>query len=484
MTTITSATQESLGGVLQRITESLDIPDELHDDAVLKYEGVGEWLAAEDSELFKYEPKIFPQGSFRLGTVVRPINRSGAYDIDLVCQLGIPKEATTQKELKAKVGRRLKLSTELAKITTPSRRCWTLDWSLLFHMDVLPSIPNREAPPTGILLTDTELVLWQKSNPIRYAEWFKERMRTVLLEKLAALAKSRGADVADVPEWQVKTPLQRAVQVLKRHRDVAFATEESNRPVSIIITTLAAQAYKNQTDVVDALISIAEEMPRYIRNEGGKYIVENPAEPGENFADKWNEDPKRRDAFFRWLAAVRSDFGALSHASDLKKSYPLLERSLGRDVTASAIGVVEERLQKSGALAPALVPVPKLDDARHAQQPLWRIADTHSARLKGAVYRKQGGKWLWDLADRPVPKHLSLWFDLRTNVPQPFDVYWQVVNTGAEARSESGLRGKIFRDGVGRWESTLYRGTHWIEAFVVKNGVCVARTGRRYVKIL
>jgi hypothetical protein len=177
MSTLTTGDQESLTGILQGITESLDIPDDLHDDAVLKYEGVGEWLAADDSELLKYAPQIFPQGSFRLGTVVRPLNRKGAYDIDLVCQLGIAKDATSQKELKAMVGRRLKRSDELAPITTPSRRCWTVEWSSLFHMDVLPSIRNDDAVPNGILLTDTELVRWQKSNPIRYAEWFKDRMR-------------------------------------------------------------------------------------------------------------------------------------------------------------------------------------------------------------------------------------------------------------------------------------------------------------------
>jgi hypothetical protein len=108
-----------------------------------------------------------------------------------------------------------------------------------------------------------------RAHPIRYAEWFKDRMRVILREKIAALAKSRGADIAEVPEWQVKTPLQRAVQVLKRHRDVAFASDESLRPVSIIITTLAAQAYKNQTDLVDALISIVEEMPRISAMKAG-----------------------------------------------------------------------------------------------------------------------------------------------------------------------------------------------------------------------
>ena len=34
-----------------------------------------------------------------------------------------------------------------------------------------------------------------------------------------------------------------------------------------------------------------------------------------------------------------------------------------------------------------------------------------------------------------------------------------------------------------RWESTQYRGTHWVEAYVVKAGSCVAKSGKFYVKI-
>jgi hypothetical protein len=63
------------------------------------------------------------------------------------------------------------------------------------------------------------------------------------------LAEALKANIEDVPEWRVKTPLQRAVQLLKRHRDVYFAGDYENRPISIIITTLAAHAYKNQENV-------------------------------------------------------------------------------------------------------------------------------------------------------------------------------------------------------------------------------------------
>lgn len=74
-----------LSSILQKISDNLDIPGYAYEDATLKYEDVAEHLAAEDSDLFSYEPSIYVQGSFRLGTMVQPCGREDEYDIDLVC---------------------------------------------------------------------------------------------------------------------------------------------------------------------------------------------------------------------------------------------------------------------------------------------------------------------------------------------------------------------------------------------------------------
>src|SRR5208283_4070186 len=99
--------KDKLAEILSKSASELDIPDHVYEDAVLKYEDVGAWLAEEDSELNSYSPEIYPQGSFSLGTVVRPIDRYD-YDIDLVCTLNLTKDQTTQKDLKKRVGERLK----------------------------------------------------------------------------------------------------------------------------------------------------------------------------------------------------------------------------------------------------------------------------------------------------------------------------------------------------------------------------------------
>jgi hypothetical protein len=88
-----------------------------------------------------------------------------------------------------------------------------------------------------------------------------------------------------------------------------------------------------------------------------------------------------------------------------------------------------------------------------------------------------------------LSKHYSLRFKAKTNILWPYKVYWQVVNTDEEARAANCLRGGFYdgiieKGGRVRKESTLYRGIHWIECFIVKNGVCVARSGEFMVKIV
>lgn len=485
--------KQKLGDLLIRMASVLDIPDHVYEDATLKYEDVGTWLAAEDSELKDYTPEIYPQGSFRLGTVVRPISRLDEYDIDLVCLLDIAKEKTTQKNLKKMVGDRLAKRDDLQKILTPSRRCWILEFPPQaqmprFHMDVLPAIPNQDRPPTGILLTDSELTLWQKSNPKAFSEWFYDRMKVVFQAKRASLAESIQASVEDVPDWQVKTPLQVAIQVLKRHRDIHFQNDADNKPVSIIITTLTAHAYRNQPDMYDAFTDIVRDMPRFVENRNGRWWVGNPVDPDENFADKWNEYPERQSAFVKWLEKVRRDFATVGQKQNLSEAIDFLTPTIGApimDKVASDLGI--KRVSSLVPVATSSIQVPAIGDTRHCLAPAWPVRPQYKAKISASVYLKRGGKKLWPLTERPVPKKIWLRFAVTTNTPMPYDVRWQVVNTGKEATDAQQLRGIFYEgDGPGNtvlWETTAYKGTHWVESFIIKNESCVARSGRKNVSV-
>jgi hypothetical protein len=486
---MSTGTSLSYSDFLRYIAETLDIPDHLYEDATVKYQDIGSWLAEEDSELKKYDPEIYPQGSFKLGTMIRPITNNDEYDIDLVCHLKIKKESITQKDLKALVGSRLKKRNDIKDILEEKRRCWLLDYPQNFHMDVLPAIPNEHKLPNGILLTDTELVAWQKSNPLNYSEWFYGRMLKVFQERKAYLAESANMNVEDIPEWQVKTPLQRSIQLLKRHRDVYFSEKQDVKPVSIIITTLAGHSYSSQTDIYDAIVYILENMPSHIIKHNSRWYVLNPTDTEENFADKWNEDSKLVEAFWGWHQKATDDFNAIRTFTSIEEASERLKPILG----STTMALVNKRAtsEQSTSYLPETVglSVPSLGQFNHCQFPKWPLnINSYKAYIKGSVHiKKFFKKKLWPLSDRAVPKNVHLKFEVSTNAPKPYEVHWQIVNTGPEAEAKNDLRGDFYNsDGAGgivRWEHTSYSGTHWVEAFIVKDGVCVARSNRKYIKV-
>ena len=103
-----------------------------------------------------------------------------------------------------------------------------------------------------------------------------------------------------------------------------------------------------------------------------------------------------------------------------------------------------------------------------------------SPTISGNGFRPQS---FYDFIQRygAVPKRLKLKFQATSNVPGPVQYWWKVRNFYEEARaanSGKGLRGEIKQgesNGINT-ESTLYKGTHYVECYIIKDGVCVAKT--------
>ena len=313
---MTRFSSQALHELLGTGISQLDITPPERRLAVARYTAVARSLAGHwDTD--PYDGLVYPQGSMRLGTITRNYHRDDEIDIDLVARRDQPKQSISQAELKADTGLGLEKFVLSEPEGTPSldegKRCWTLHYSG-FHLDVLPALPNTDTDSgSAIIITDTELVRWQFSNPIAYADWFHAVMAKEIEEKLKVLAKRM--DIAQVPDWQVKTTLQQTVQALKRHRDIYFTGALDQRPASIIITTLAAHAYRGSGgDLYEVLDDITDRMPGFVRLDGQRYIVANPVETRENFADRWHGKPDRAEAFFRWIEQAKADFDGLAHA--------------------------------------------------------------------------------------------------------------------------------------------------------------------------
>ncbi|TFI44817.1 nucleotidyltransferase [Rhodococcus sp. 1R11] len=374
MTILADTREAQVSQLLGTTIEHLDITDAAFKAAESCYLHLGEHLAQANAQ-------VFVQGSFMLGTVVRPHNRTGEYDLDLVTQLDVAKTSITQKDLKEKVGALLAdyrkdhdsdICESPAELSE-GRRSWCLHYGK-FHMDVLPAIPDADSrSETAIELTDRNLWNWQKSDPLGYVLWFREQCAKQFEEQRAILASAYGS-VDAVPKHRVRTPLHRVVQILKRHRDMYFADDLDHRPPSSLITTLAAKGYEGETDLTDATIKAVQRMPRHIDERNGRYWVENPACAGENFADKWNEYEDRRMKFHAWRAAVERDLRDLLRLTD------------------GAVAL-HQRMAKSFGDAPV----------QNAQKTIGER--TNNARKNGQVHFATGGLLTTTTTTTPVREH-------------------------------------------------------------------------------
>ena len=357
---------------LEEVASEIDIPPGKYQDAVDRYQAVGRWLEEGEYQGCSGKLSIYPQGSFRLGTVVRPI-RDGieaSYDIDLVCEIPLRKDQSMPQAIKSMVGDRLRENGIYRKmLDSEGRRCWTLEYAeqdgVSFHLDVLPAVLD------GFGLLSTALAItnkngsaysWSASDPRGYGVWFDEKnsaafTRAVVEQKqnIQRRASLIYASIDKVPDQLVRTSLQRSIQIMKRHRDLCF--NDHNRidyaPISIIVTTLATHLFGNEADVYSALSGIVGKLRAHAalvegkaidrslvekgliqRRSDGTWYIGNPVNPTENFADRWHEDnDARARAFFAWVDSLQNDLlNILSEANPR-----LLKEQLGRTLGAAVV---------------------------------------------------------------------------------------------------------------------------------------------------
>ena len=382
--------KQQFNEILQFLGETLDITKTQFEAAVRSYNAVGEWLSRPDSQLSPYRPEILAQGSFLLGTMIQSINPSDDLDIDLVCKLIGKRVEWTQFDVKKIVGDELKKHGVYQRLLEipDGRRCWTLGYREesghsqdKYHMDILPSVVDHgyqilmekafsfggmeDVDELAIRITDknrddyysqTIHQEWLKSNPFGYGKWFFQRAN-LNISKGILLSES----VKPVPNYrEEKLPLQRIVQILKRHRDLMF-NGDVDKPISIIITTLATRAYMGEQDIVTGLTNVVRDMPQYIgerfSSDFGRIIkwIENPVNPEENFADKWPEHQIREENFYKWHSQVSKDLADFANkiGTGLNQLQESFSKSFGSEIadkTFEKYGISMRRRREEGSL--------------------------------------------------------------------------------------------------------------------------------------
>ena len=358
-----------LDDLLQRICAKLEITPTQYQVAEERYRAVGSWLDAEGSRLHAFRPEIYPQGSVLIATTVRPMGRD-EYDVDLVCELQFDWRRLARPELLLDaVEARMKENETYRSMIERRKRCVCLRYRGAFHLDILPACPDPASGPTCLVVPDRRLHTFVPSNPKGFAIWFEDRARALDMMLTKRLQPFPGQQPNEL-----KPPLKRAVQLLKRWRDIYYAGIDDLAPISIVLTTLAGSFYAGQGTSAEALSGILEgvvaALPRH-----GRLVVMNPSNSKEDLSERWGEKPHRYEAFVDGIIALRDEWLEVMGSARLSDVSTRLEKLFGEEITKAAVRGQVELIEKArgdqvlatqrglgtfgAATAPAFVPVRK-----------------------------------------------------------------------------------------------------------------------------
>lgn len=487
-----------IDGYYEQLFKELDIPDSYYEKAKTSYSSFNRWLGRDDSILRGYEPEIFLQGSFKLGTVIKPLGEDDSYDIDMVCKFNnLSKQIISQNDLKTLLGKEVtSYATSHGMIQKPKngKRCWTLNYidGAKFHMDILPCLDDSGkfidqletldfAETTiykekAVAITDKRSKVyseisndWEISNPQGYFLWFQDQSN--FIEKRAMLAEAFHMKAEELEEYKVKTPLQKTIQILKRHRDIMFKDNPDKKPSSIIIATLAGKSYSGGDNIRDVLKDVVENMHSHIEDTEGVYRVLNPVNPIENFADKWNDDRSLKYYYDNWIKEVKKTL------TDYNNTINIYGEEFQKRIS-EGLGIP---VSKAKSMVDDTQAIKIVNSIPHRQKLKWNMDEltvVHiiATKTKNGFSRPkifQSGEFL--------AKNVDLRFEATAENIKQYEIHWQVTNTGADAKNNSCLRGE-FCDGQIiegkriKKEKTSYIGTHLVECYLVKNGTCYGKS--------
>lgn len=297
-----------LDELLYMVCEELQLTAARYDLAVERYNTLNRVLESPQSPFRYLAPQIYPQGSMALGTTVKPID--GPHDLDFVLQLSQDHRLVDPMALIQRLYEFLHQHGTYGSMVTLKNRCVRIAYTDDFYMDILPACLNTVAGGTCIKVPDRQVKGWRDSNPRGYLAWFEEQGSVLLVDQLLHKAEP-------IPDQQAvteKNALQLVVQLMKRWRDLYYADSEL-APISIVLTTLAADRYSGEQSVSEALASVLNGIVNLIdeSDRDGKrpLRVVNPSNHAENLSERWDANPEAYSSFEVGLREFRAQWLAL-----------------------------------------------------------------------------------------------------------------------------------------------------------------------------
>ncbi|WP_039789401.1 CBASS cGAMP synthase [Herbaspirillum huttiense] len=380
-----------------------------------------------------YPVSTWLQGSYKYGTLIKPVHKGEEYDVDVGIYFHWEKKlgeiTPSPDQLREWVQQELmeyqKINADIQKIDLPKERCSRAIYAQQFHIDT----PTYHLDPAE---DHRELAClsgkWEASDPKAIYKWFKNAV---------------GSDNRD--------QLRRLVRYLKGWAAIAFQDAPASRPSSIFLTVLAADVFRDMwgarlfgiadDDALSAIIKAIFE--RLIKDPR----VPNPVDRKEDL----NRIPEGAwDAFLTRLTVLHDTALSADEAEDEASAALIWAESFSFLMPlpeTDAVEVIEPTSERQ------LMQLPEIQIQIFDSQD--NLLATHMNEVPSVV---KGQKLLFTIVNPEV-------------VPAYASIEWTVRNSGNESDRIGDLghaRGGIRMFSIEEYSG--YIGKHYMDCVIKNNG--------------
>ena len=237
--------------------------------------------------------KMEQQGSYALGTLIKPMDDNNEYDVDIQVMMN-PNPKWEPEDYVNEVFKTLQGNKNYVDKLRLKTRCATIDYAGDFHLDVVPCVTSGGRHYICNRVDNQ----FEQTDGTGYRDWFNERNRIT------------GGN------------LKRVVRLLKYTRD----HKNSFTAKSILLTTLAGDTIKPSdagteavSTVADTLETVLTRMNGYLQQHPNMPAIRNPALPTETFNRHWDQ---------RRYANFKNRVQAYARAANQAKAEPSSEKAI------------------------------------------------------------------------------------------------------------------------------------------------------------
>ena len=246
----------------------------------------------------------------------------------------------------------------------------------------------------------------------------------------------------------------------------------TNMPSGLIQTVLCSAKLQTQYSRIDELFY--HTMKEIVNRLDNNTTVYAPVDNGRNLTPRKSDIQK----IINWKNRLKNKLGDLDilfeEECSLTDAIQAWSDFFDHDYWRGLLQEETARLQIQHSLTHPY------DDTEQFIEELYPVNEIYrcsvSCHVTGDGWRQKPLSEFLNVLRKYVPHNFTVrCVMVYTTCPEPYTILWKVRNVGPEAERRNMIRGQIQQRGRAIEEPTRFYGPHYIECYIIKDGVCVAR---------